>query len=182
MGKFVQPQDYTPDHLITPHLVALAGCVEKKLTESKIATCYGGVITGDDIDTTAIGESGAMWWVRLANVVVQAPGASGGENGTVQCTPVFVVAATVGYATCYPINDNGESISTDQHAMLSSLVNAAMMALYRGIACCDWAKGNTGLGDVTAVSWTPSGPDGGVMGGEWLVQFQVLRARPPASA
>lgn len=182
MAECTQGPGYTPDNLITPHLVALAGCVDEKLKESKIVTCYGGVITGDDIDMTAIGESGAMWWVRLANVVVQAPGASGGTNGTLKCTPVFVVAATVGYAVCYPINDNGEALTPKQHVTMSDLVNGAMMALYRGIACCKWAKGNTGLGDVTAVSWTPNGPDGGVMGGEWLVQFEVLRARPQVVA
>ena len=33
-----QPENYTPDRRVTPHLVALAGCVGQKLDESSIAT------------------------------------------------------------------------------------------------------------------------------------------------
>lgn len=126
---------------------------------------------------SAIGESGAMWWVRLANLTVQAPG--GSDNGTVKCAPIMFANVGVGYATCYPIAEDGTALTEGQHLLLTDLVHAAMMALYRGMACCDWhTPAANGIGASTVVTWTPQGPDGGVLGGEWLLQFEILRSRP----
>lgn len=178
-AKFSQPADYTPDRRVTPHLVALGGCIDTKLTESKIATCFGGVVSGDGIDMSEIGTSGAMWWVRLANITVGAPGGAGQGQTRTTCKPVMYANVGVGYATCYPINKDGSAMKPEQQMAISDLVHAAMMALYRGIACCDWDKApDSGIGDSTVVSWTPSGPNGGVLGGEWLVQFEITNNRP----
>ena len=171
-----QPENYTPDRRVTPHLVALAGCVGQKLDESSIATCWGGVVSGDGVDLSEIGTDGAMWWVRLANLTVAAPG--GQANGTVSCKPVLLANVGVGYATCYPINENGEALDPQQQLKLSDLVHAAMMAMYRGMACCTWHEGSVGIGQVTVVTWTPQGPQGGVLGGEWLLQFEIIGNRP----
>lgn len=178
-AKFSQPANYTPDRWITPHLVALAGCVETKLAESNIATCFGGIVSGDGVDMSEIGTSGAMWWVRLANTTVQAPGNQQQGRSTVKCAPVFVVNVGVGYGTCYPINKDGTALNKEQQLALSDLVHSAMMALYRGMACCDWHE-SLSIGESTVVTWTPSGPQGGVLGGEWLLQFEIIRMRPEA--
>jgi hypothetical protein len=176
MALTEQGEVYTPDRRVTPNLVALAGCVGQKLEESGIFTCWGGVVSGDGLDLSEIGTDGAAWWVRLANLTVAAPGGQG--NGTVTCKPVMLANVGVGYATCYPIDEEGKALSPEQQLHLSDLVHAAMMALYRGMACCDWHQGDTGLGQVTVVTWTPQGPAGGVLGGEWLLQFEILSNRP----
>jgi hypothetical protein len=171
-----QALDYTPDRRVTPHLVALAGCVGEKLEQSGIVTCWGGVVAGDSLDLSEIGEDGAAWWVRLANLTIGAPG--GQANGTVTCKPIMLANIGVGYATCYPISPDGEPLTPEQQLSLSDLVHAAMMALYRGMACCTWHQGNVGVGQVTVVTWTPQGPQGGVLGGEWLLQFEIIDNRP----
>lgn len=178
MGDFVQGP-YTPDRRVTPHMVALAGCVENKLKESGIATCWGGIVTGDGVDLSEIGESGAMWWVNIAAVAVG--NTDGSRSGKPSCKPTWFVTATVGYATCYPINDNGEALEPKQQLDLSNLVNAAMMALHRAVSCCDW-KDSYGVGEVVVLSWTPQGPMGGVLGGQWTVQVQITGNRPETPA
>ena len=50
--------------------------------------------------------------------------------------------------------------------------------MYRGMACCTWHEGSVGIGQVTLVTWTPQGPEGGVLGGEWLLQFEIICNRP----
>lgn len=175
MADCTQPARYTPDRRVTPHLVALAGCVETQLKSANLVTCFGGVVSGDGVDMSEIGESGAMWWVRLANLTVTAPGGEG--NGTPACKPVFLANVGVGYATCYPINEDGRAMSEEQQLASSDLVHAAMMALYRAMACCDWYATGSGIGRIAVVTWTPSGPNGGVLGGEWLLQIEIDHER-----
>ena len=170
--------DYTPDKRITPHLVALAGCVETKLRESGIETCWGGVTTGDGVDLSEIGTDGAMWWVNTGPISV---GSADGRTGAPTCKPTWYVNASVGYATCYPISEDGDALSPQQQLVLTDLVHAAMMALYRAIACCDW-QGTYGIGEVVVTTWTPQGPAGGVLGGQWGVQVQILGNRPVVSS
>lgn len=174
-----QAGGYTPDRRLTPHLVALAGCVETKLKEAKIVTCYGGITSGDGVDLSEIGDSGAMWWINVGNVTVG--NADGTRSSKPSCRPTWYVNALVGYATCYPVNEDGTAMDEKQQLTLSSLVNAAMMALYRAVACCDW-QGDYGVGEVVVTTWTPQGPMGGVLGGQWSVQIQILGNRPEPQA
>lgn len=178
MGKFVPNKIgvYTPDRLILPQLVALGGAVETSLKDSSINTCYGGVLFGTSVDFTAIGESGAMWYVRLAGL---RPGLiSGADTRRSKCVGAFTVTVGVGYITCYPIDDEGKPMTTDQQITLGSEVHAAMMTLWRAISCSTWNATTSGIGSVDVQQWSPLGPDGGALGGEWQVVFEVLNRRP----
>jgi hypothetical protein len=156
-------------------MVALAGCIGAKLEESGIVTCWGGVTMGDGVDLSEIGTDGAMWWVNIGPIGV------GNQDGTrsanTTCKPTIYVSATVGYTTCYPINEDGQALTSQQQIVLTDLVMAARAALYRGISCCDW-KGSYGIGEVVVTTWTPQGPQGGVLGGQWTVQVQIIANRP----
>ena len=150
-----------------PKLLLLLACVQKKLEECPFDLCWLGVQPGDSADLTPVGESGSMAWVRLAGVF---PVRSEiGVDNRVRCTSRLNMSIEVGFATCYPINDDGSPLSVNEDLEIAESVSRAMMALWAAVVCCEWDEKNT----REVGQWQPLGPMGGVVGGIWSVDVEV---------
>lgn len=147
---------------IKPRLLALLDCIEEKFQD--IELCYLGPQAGAGVDLTPIGMDGSMAWVRVSTVspvIVANP---------VPCYVRLGVDIEVGFATCYTINEDGSPRTAEEDLEIMDTVLNAQGLLLEAIQCCNW---HDKLKDVQIVSWSPAGPDGGAVGGAWLVSVEI---------
>lgn len=131
--------------------------------------CFCGVQAGEQVLADYIQEgSCAMAWVRLA-------GAQGAQGEQGQLTPVnryssmSVIQIEVGHATAAVVPEGLETITEDQYAQMALDQATMMESAKRAIECCTWAKWDT----IYLGQWQPYGPEGGIVGGSWLVQVEA---------
>lgn len=146
-------------------LQRLTGCVKDSLRQAEITVCGVFLTTGQNVTIDAPpGES--MSWVRLVDITVAQTETPSGTT----CTTPWTVSVEVGITHCWPLQE--DPLTVDQHLAAQVKVDDSMMALYKGIACCpDWLP--TGKKGMTVVRWAPIGPQGGIVGGAWLLTFEV---------
>lgn len=164
------PTGLVQDNRVLPVLTRLMGCIEQKIAEAGIETCFSGIVSGSMADATAVDDK-PMVWLRMGEVT---PVVAEGRPSVMSCGIEMEVNVEVGFFTCYPVDPEGAPLSVEENLCITMIVNAAMMALHRAINCCDWlaAPGrNKVVYDVTG--WTPAGPQGGIVGGAWAVQIRV---------
>lgn len=119
--------------------------------------------------------SGQLW----LRVVSQVPAALGGRATAPNCgVPAWTVTFGLGLLRCaQTVRDDG---SAPPPAALTA--EALQVATDAATLCrvieCDWTK-ISGLERITPTVWTPLGPDGGCVGGEWQATVLVTNCGCP---
>lgn len=124
-------------------------------------------------------------WVRLISAVpgsTQTAGARGYSQASLPCGALsWSVTAGIGVLRCAAtVDDNGVAPAPVELNAETLQMTADVAALSRAIECC--GAGIQGIEKLTSVSWTPKGPSGGCVGGEWTVTFLVLACNCDVSA
>lgn len=159
---------YTDDDVFWPKLLELVQCVAREWVEAGLPEpCFMGIMPGefapnDYCQCNETGECGQVW-VRLQLVTELLNPNSVGELGNACATPL-VAQVEVGHLGCVPgINDQGELPGVSEQLEAARQQYAAMAALGRAIRCCYASKK-----DIGSLSYTPYGPAGGCVGGQWV--------------
>lgn len=159
------------DNRFYPLMVALAGCLCDELEEAGLRTCFCGPIAGNAIDLSRVSpENGGVGWVRLVGIMPKMDESQ--ARGGIMCGMSLQAQIEVGFADCYPINDDGLPLSLDQELEATRRVMAGAEAAYRAAFCCDWA-GRNAQRRVTPQAMMPGGPEGGVMWATWSLLLDV---------
>lgn len=167
------PDGLVQDTRILPVLTRLMGCLETEMAAAKIPLCFSGIVSGQLADSTPVGpETDSMVWLRQGEI---SPVLREGQPTVTSCGVGLQVDVEIGFLTCYPVEPDGDPLDVDQNLEITTLVNAAMMALFKAIACCNWPENPTSHVKATmnVTGWNPAGPIGGVIGGTWALQVTV---------
>lgn len=156
---------------ITVILDDLATCLcSQIITDGSPPTCFCGVVPGDEVAMDYAGDCNdtcGMAWVRLVTaypstsvgVPVERPG---------NCAVGIGIDVVLGISRCIELGDNGEPPSQEDLAAGAVLQQADMMTMWRAISCCRTSK------DWRIGSYTPFGPQGGLIGGVLPLSILVL--------
>ena len=161
-----QPTKNCDDRRLEPMLLLLLACLQKEAEDCNLDLCYLGIQSGATPDLTAVWEDGSMIWVRLMGV---APIYGEGQAWS-HCTMRLSADIEVGFATCYGVDEDGVAHTAEQDLAILDSVQTGMMALWRAVACCDWAGAHKKTVETTA--WVPLGPEGNIVGGTWQVNVE----------
>lgn len=158
------------DPLVWPLLTDLASCLCRQITELGLPEpCFCGVLSGDSVALDYCQPCGVkcgMAWVRLAGIVPQSTGTQISRSAR-GCPAQLEVSVEVGIARCAPVADaRGNPPTMDAQLDAARLQAADMNAARRAVQCCF-------DGDATLDAWAPLGPQGGCIGGAWLVTVEV---------
>ena len=157
-------------------MTELASCLCAELASSGLPEpCFCGIFPGEQapFDFCACDSGGCgQAWVRLA-----AAGPSsffptiGGTSGLGSCAAQLAFQFDVGVLRCAPMpDDQGSPPTMSAQFEAAQLQYADMMAMRRAIVCCARAsKRGMDLGQ-----YTPTGPQGGCLGGVWAVAFSEI--------
>lgn len=152
------------DTRVTPVLTKLTACVQTELEAAEIAVC-GVFYTSGQAIALDQPQGKSIAWVRLVNIAGTEPDGTGAV-----CGAAWQLDVEVGIAHCWPLQEN--PLTDLQHLGVAVKVNDSMAALHKAIACCTtWHP--KGRRTVTVTRWQPIGPQGGVIGGAWLLQVRV---------
>lgn len=155
--------DYVPDRIIWPVLDQLAVCLCEELIRSALPpTCFCGVVAGEPAFDITEDDRGYAW-VRLVAVspTTDFPAPTITSRN---CASMLMAQFEVGVMRCFPGALTGEMPTTTEQWEAVRLQQADMAAMYRAIQCC--AKK---YAEFTLGAYTPVGPDGGYVGGNWTV-------------
>ena len=151
------------DRAFYPRLVALTGCLCNELQQAGLTTCFCGLVVGNSVDLSRLFDEdsvGGMGWVRMVGI---APGASVVPGQSV-CNFPLSATIEVGYAECITVPGADDVLSIDDELDGVRRMMAAMAATRRAAMCCDWGVSKRAISPST---WTPGGPEGGVVWGTW---------------
>jgi hypothetical protein len=152
-------------------LLALATCLCAEIEANPVTpgVCFCGLVPGALVAFDYMGDCGAqcgMAWVRIANAypsqIIGAPSVVPGN-----CANALGLDVEVGIVRCIPgLDEDGTPPGED--ALLASTLWQMEDAntMRRAIMCCEGSRGFL-LGP-----YAPIGPDGGLVGGSWLVSMQ----------
>lgn len=167
------PEGLVLDTRVLPVLTRLTGCLITALDEAGIQTCFAGIVPGSLADSTPVGpETDSMLWVRQGQIT---PIVAEDRPNIMSCGIELQVDIEIGFLTCYPVEEGADPLDVMQSLELANFVSAAMMALFKGLACCNWQEDPVTHRKITydVTAWTPTGPMGGVVGGIWVAQVIV---------
>lgn len=157
------------DKRFYPLLVKLAGCLCNELAEAGLETCFCGVVGGTSVDISRVSpEDGGVGWVRLSTIAPIYD--QTGVAPSTLCGVRMRARVEVGYADCYPINDDGSPLSLEDELDAVRRHQAGAEAAFRAAFCCDWVDNKRRL---TPGEWLPGGPEGGVLWSAWNVEVEV---------
>lgn len=157
-----------PTLILEPVLLDLVTCVCNELqTTGAGPTCWCGVYPGTMVSYEFCGEcqNGAcgMGWVRPSGIFPYATfPVPSLESG---CINPLAWTVEVGAVRCLPTPSDGALPSPDELLDVTTSQMADAFALYRALRCC-------GI-EVAAQAWTPVGPDGGCVGGQWTAYLAL---------
>ena len=155
------PEGYVEDDAIWPLMVQMQQCLCETLTERGLmpGDCFCGILPGD----SAIWDfqSGAAY-VRLVDVYPSTTFPAANTNPGTSCAAMLVATLEVGLTQCIPINADGSPLTQVQQMEVSRHQMAGMRAVQQAIACCD-------IPLVVLGTYTPVGPQGGLVGGFWQI-------------
>lgn len=153
-----------------PLLVKLAGCLCNELDAAGLETCFCGVVGGASVDISRVNpDDGGIGWVRLVGIT-PVPSQMTGTAPSALCNTHLSAQVEVGYADCYPINDDGSPLSLDEELDAVRRHQAGVHAAFKAAFCCDWIDNRRRL---TPGQWTPGGPEGGVLWSAWTLEVAV---------
>lgn len=157
----IPPEGYVEDDAIWPLMVQMQQCLCETLTERGLmpGDCFCGILPGEQ----AVWDySDGLAYVRLVDSYPSTTFPSANTTPSVSCSAMLVATLEVGLLQCMPINADGSPLSQEQSTEVSRLQMAGMRAIQQAIACCD-------LPLVVLGSYTPQGPQGGLVGGFWQI-------------
>lgn len=155
-----------------PLLVKLAGCLCNELEASGLETCFCGVTSGNSVDISRVSpESGGMGWVRLTGIAPYQQVSGTATGAASLCSPRLSAQIEVGYADCYPIDDDGLALSLEDELDAVRRHMAGSEAAFRAAFCCDWLS--NARRRLTQGGWAPGGPEGGVLWSTWNLSVEV---------
>jgi hypothetical protein len=157
---------------ITSILTDLATCLcAQILTDDLPPTCFCGIVPGEVVALDYSGDCAdecGMAWVRLSaaypSTIVAVPSPMPGN-----CAVGIGIEVEMGIVRCIsPGGEDGQPPEPAELAAAAVLQQADMMAMWRAVACCrtnkDWMIG----------TYTPFGPEGGLVGGTLALSILVL--------
>jgi len=157
----IPPEGYVEDDAIWPLMVQMQQCLCETLTERGLmpGDCFCGVLPGDTAPWDF--QTGAAY-VRLVDSYPSTTFPNADTTPRASCSAMLVATLEVGLLQCLPINPDGSPLSQAQQFEVTRLQMAGMRAVQQAIACCD-------LPLVVLGSYTPQGPQGGLVGGFWQI-------------
>jgi hypothetical protein len=75
----------------------------------------------------------------------------------------------IGVMRCIRIEDNGLSLPAEEMLEATRLQTADMLAMMQAVRCCSGLDSN----QYVMGTYTPLGPDGGLVGGTWALSVLV---------
>lgn len=154
---------------LAERLLALADCVCEQLAITGAGpTCWCGLFPGLEVSwdfcTDCANDVCGMGWVRVngANPYDVFPTAT----VDLHCAMPLAVELEVGAIRCMPLTTDGALPTPEQlgDVTLHQLMDA--LALRTAIQCC-------GVADIALGLYTPTGPEGGCVGGFWSAFLAV---------
>lgn len=157
----VPPEGYVEDDAIWPLMVQMQQCLCETLTERGLmpGDCFCGILPGEQATWD---YSDGLAYVRLVDAYPSTVFPTANATPSVSCSAMLVATLEVGLLQCLPINADGRPLTQEQSTEVARLQIAGMRALQQAIACCD-------LPLVVLGSYTPQGPQGGLVGGFWQI-------------
>lgn len=147
-------------------LTNLAACLCEQIEEANLPmTCFCGVLPGEQAyDVAGLGDCEddvcGQAWVRLATSYPS--NAVGVIDQTIgNCGTGMGYDIEIGIQRCLQTNSGGEALTQEELLEATTLQLADMDVLYRTVACCDTLDSK----DYIIIGYTPTGPEGGLLGG-----------------
>lgn len=155
------------DTIAWPSLVALAECLQEQIRIAEVPDPqFVGIMPGRLVPHDYCGTAGCggMAYVRLVSTFPSVNGVT--PNPTPLPNSPLAFNVVVGIIRCAPQpSSRGIPPGVSDQFEAARLQTADMEVLYRTLECClRDQKGAVG-------SYTPIGPDGGCLGGEWGATF-----------
>jgi hypothetical protein len=147
------------DRNIWPALVDLASCLCAEFEGEGF--CFCGVVSGQVV-AADYGDDG-MAWVRLVSSFPSATFPQGDQEPG--CHRPLAHQIEVGVMRCAPSFDGTDLPGVDEWLEATRLHLADQAAMLRAIRCCF----DNGDREVVIGTFTPMGPAGGVLGGNWNI-------------
>jgi hypothetical protein len=148
-----------------PAVLALIECLCTEMVNAGLGPlCLCSPLPGAQV-AMDYGDQG-MAWVRVEGVwpSVSFPNPEPGGRGS--CTSPLAIQLEVGAARCAPaLGPDGELPSLADQFDATRMQLADMSAMHRAISCCQ----GLGPGRLALGTYTPGGPQGGVLWGTWTV-------------
>lgn len=169
----VTPQELPIADQINEAMAALAGCVFDGLDP----VCAATIILGDtddgqddfqpDDEDADCDDDCSRAWVRV-NGAYPANGIGvANDEPNQSCETLIGMDLEIGIIRCVEIEKNGEA-PTATNLLAASIQNIRdMVAIRKAVLCC------THFEDYQLGDWTPTGPDGGRVGGYWTLAVLV---------
>lgn len=159
--------EFKEDVIAYPNMVALVGCVNAELEKSGLeSVAFAGLMPGNQTIHEWCGEDcgGGQLTVRL---ITEFPTSSfpdqNGEAWTSQMTLAYTLEVEI--MRCMPIPEDGQPLSMEHQLSAARAQLADMAAMRRAICACFQSREKAfALGQ-----YTPVGPQGGCVGGNWTV-------------
>jgi hypothetical protein len=146
---------------ITDYTTALEACLADKFG----SLCAWGVVAGSapslDYCGGCEGDGCGQWWIAVQSIFPFTTFPN--PDDTAQCGTELGVNIQVGVARCFPVPEDGDPVTHEQHAEAFAEQMADALAMHAAIACC--VTGYT----VALGTYDPIGPEGGCLGGTWTL-------------
>lgn len=158
----IPPEGYVEDDAIWPIMVQLSQCLCETLNERGLmpGNCFCGIFPGDSAPWD---YSDGMAYVRLVDTYPSTVFPTANTTPRVSCSAMLVATLEVGLFQCAPTLGADGSIPTEVDQFeAAQLQLAGMRAMQQAIACCD-------IDPIVLGTYTPQGPQGGLVGGYWNV-------------
>lgn len=153
-------------------LTELATCLCAQIVKDESpTTCFCGLIPGE---APAVGyfadceEGNGVAYVRLSNAY---PSTSIGQQnlGVDNCSSIMGFDVEVGILRFMPVGDKQGNMPTPGEILAATQLQIAdMLTMRRAVECC------LDSSDYIVGAYTPVGPDGGIVGGSWEINLQVV--------
>lgn len=158
--------DFVDDWIAFPHAAALVESVPPALAEAGMPGVeFAGVLPGNTVAIDYVtGQSGAMAWARVANVFPSMSFPT--QDYTVEKVIVLATQVEFGILRAAVMPDTGEAPTPEEQFEMARLQLADMRLLLQ--LACAYAGDDI---PMLLGNYTPTGPEGGVVGGAWLVTF-----------
>lgn len=155
---------------VTSILIELADCLCQEITKREMpAPCFCGVLPGDEAPFVYCNScQGGQAWVRLVGVGEPASDLSIPTNN---CAGIVVVQIEMGMVSGFvPMGDDGEPVDMSIQLAATERQVDEMDAMYHVLTCCSLSMKEK----VSALAYTPVGPDGTCLGGIWTGVVPVV--------
>ncbi len=161
------------DNEVFARLTGLAECLCAQLAADGLPdVCFCGVIAGSEpYDASGIGECGELngqAWVRLVNAYPSS-GVGVPDLNVGNCNKGLGIDLEIGVLRYFPIEENGGSLEVTEMLVASQLQIADMISMQRAVVCCPAISEK----DYIMNTYTPIGPDGGLLGGSWTLSMAI---------